>query len=79
MVSGSFLITLAKNVAGHLRSNVGVSESAERADPFCVNRDVTLLNFNHLNFDRRSGSSAGSALRPYNANDQGNNRQTEML
>jgi hypothetical protein len=47
-IRGSFFMTLAKNVAGHLRSNVGVADNTSRA--------LYFVSRNHV-FDQRGHSS----------------------
>ena len=53
----AFLVALPHQVAGDLRSDVGIHESVERADPLAINRNILLLNLHDLNVRRSAGLS----------------------
>ena len=74
---GTFLITLLHQVAGDLSADVGIDQAVESANPFTVNGDVSLLDFNDLNFN---GSCGGRARRLFGAtgsDDHHNERKAE--
>ncbi len=50
---GAFLVVLAHEVAGHQRANLGVDVAGRGADPFAVNRHVTLNDGGHVDLQRR--------------------------
>ena len=50
---GAFLVVLAHEVTGHQRANLGVDVAGRGADPFAVNRHVTLNDGGHVDLQRR--------------------------
>jgi hypothetical protein len=48
----TLLIALLQQIAGDLRSHVGVHQSIERTNPFRINRNIFLLDLNDLDIGR---------------------------
>ena len=53
----AFLVALPHEVAGHLRTDIGIGQSVEGADPLAINRNIPLFNLRNLNI-RRTGEAA---------------------
>jgi hypothetical protein len=73
----TLLITLLQNVAGNLCAHIGIHQSVERADPFAVNGDVLLLDFNHLNIRRDARRPQRAPPWAHRPNDQSSQDQTK--
>ena len=55
LYESAFFVRLFEQIARYLRLDVGVDESVQSADPFAVNRDISLLDFCSYHFWRRGG------------------------
>ena len=55
LYESAFFVRLLEKIARYLRLDVGVDESVQSADPFAVNRDILLLDFDNFHLRRRGG------------------------